>query len=241
MRLAFRAVGREGSRWTERMAWGAIRSVGILLALVIVSLAVMSVSADLSALHPVQGELAPDLVPASATVIPSLARVGDILRVSVAVANRGAGPATSATVGLIDTRPNGDVVPIGRTPLSGPLAPGTSVLVETPHFVAAGAGEHTLMIRVEDVMPDDANRENDVLTIRLTIQPPIVVPPPSPSAGGLRIAIIEDLRFVGFVGVAVVALFVVVVLLPPRRREPLEAVPPPPDPPDRIPPPIWPP
>lgn len=237
----FGAVGRAGSTSKEGMTTGADRGLGIVLALVVGCLTVVIASADPAALRPVQGELGPDLAPVSATVIPSSPREGDILQVSVIVTNRGLGPATWATIDLIDFRPNDDVVPIGRTPLSDPLAPGASVLVSMPAFVAAIPGEHTLMIRVEDVMPEEANRDNDVLTIRMMIQPATGVPPPSPSAGGLRVAVLEDLRFVTVLGAIGVVLFAAIAILPRRRPEPVELLPPPPDPPDRIPPPIWPP
>lgn len=147
----------------------------------------------------------------------------------------------SAAVSLIDFRPNDDVVPIGRTPLSGPLAPGASVVVSMPALVAAVPGVHTLMVRVEDVMPDDADRDNDGLAVPWMIQPAPGGTPPSPSAGGLRVAILEDLRLVTILGAIVVALFAAIVTLPRRRREPVELLPPPPDPPDSLPPPIWPP
>lgn len=223
------------------MSSGADWGLRFVLALAISTLTISSVSADLTAIHPAQGELLPDLVPASASVSPSLAQEGDVLQVSVTVENRGLGPAASATVGLIDLRPNGDVVPIGRTPLSGPLAPGASTSVTLPAFVAAVGGQHTLMIRIEDVMPDETNRDNDVLSMQVLIQPSSAPPPPFPSAGGLRVAIFEDLRFLTLLGVIVIVLVAALAILPFRRREDVDLLPPPPDPPDEIPPPLWPP
>lgn len=223
------------------MSSGADWGLRFVLALAIGTMTISSVSADLAAIHPAQGELLPDLVPASMSVSPSLAQEGDVLQISVTVENRGLGPAASATVGLIDLRPNGDVVPIGRTPLSSPLAPGASAYVAMPAFVAAVAGQHTLMIRVEDVMPDEANRDNDVLSIPIQIQSSAAPPPPLPSAGGLRVAIFEDLRFLTLLGVIVIVLVAALATLPFRRREDVELMPPPPDPPDEIPPPLWPP
>jgi len=235
------AVGRAGSTSTDRVTKGADRGLGIVLALVVGSLLVVTASADPATLRPTQGELAPDLAPASVTVTPSSPHEGDVLHVSVTIANGGLGPAASATIDLIDLRPNDGVVPIGRTPFSGPLAPGASVLVSMPPFVAAVVGEHALMIRVEDVMPDQANRDNDVLMVRMMIQPATGVPPPSPSAGGFRVTVLEDLRFVTVLGIIAVVLFAAIAILPRRRSESVELFPPPPDPPDQIPPPIWPP
>lgn len=219
----------------------ANRGLRMILAFVVGSLTVVTASADPAELHPAQGELAPDLTPASVTVTPSSPREGDVLHISVRVTNGGLGPAASATIDLIDFRPNDDVVPIPRTPLSGPLAPGASVLVSMPAFVAVVPGEHTLMVRVEDVMPDDGNRDNDVLTVPMMIEPATGGIPSSPSAGGLRVAVLEDLRFVTVLGVIVVVLFAAIAILPRRRPEPVELLPPPPDPPDQIPPPVWPP
>jgi len=190
---------------------------------------------------PLPGDVAPDLVPTTATVTPSPAFEGDILHVAVTIENRGGTTASAATILLIDDRPNGDAVSIGTTPLPTPLAPGAFVVVPTPPFVAAVVGPHRLTIRIDDVAPADVSRENNELSIRMSVQPAVVAPPPSPSAEGIRVEAFQDLRTVAVIGIAIVAVFAAIAVLPPRPRDPGPLLPPPPEPPDRTPPPVWPP
>ena len=90
--------------------------------------------------HPVLAQFGPDLRPANLAVSPVPPYEGDVVEVTVTVVNVGDTAAISATVELIDSRPNGDVVRIGVTPLSDSLAPGASALVHTPQFLAVGIG-----------------------------------------------------------------------------------------------------
>ena len=192
-------------------------------------------------LPPIPADMTPDLVPTTATVTPSPAYKGDVLQVSVTIENRGNATAMAATIQLIDARPNGDVVSIGSMRLQGPLVPDASVVVSTPPFVAAGVGPHTLTVGVDGVRPAEVNRENDALSIQISIQPTIVVPPPSPSSEESRVEAFQDLRNAAVLGIVIVALIVVITVLPPRPRVPEQWLPSPPEPPDRTPPPIWPP
>ena len=192
-------------------------------------------------LPPIPADMTPDLVPTTATVGPSPAYEGDVLHISVTIENRGNTTAMAATIQLIDARPNGDAVSIGSTRLQGPLVPDASVVVSTQPFVAAGVGPHTLTVRVDDVLPADVNRDNDALSIQISVQPAIVVPPPSPSSDGSRVEAFQDLRNAAVVGIVIMAVIVLITVLPPRPRAAERWMPPPPEPPDRTPPPIWPP
>ena len=192
--------------------------------------------------HPEPVEDAPNLVPASATIAPSPASEGDVLRVFVTLENRGDADALSATITLVDVRPNGDRISIGGNPLPGPLAPGGSTIVPLPPFIAASVGLHTLIIQVEQMSPGGGDAEKSALTVRMTIHPAVIAPPPTPSAEGLQDATMRGLGTAAFLVVVVfVAFFVGLAVLPLRPRDPGPLVPPPPDPPDRLPPPIWPP
>lgn len=241
LRPAFRAVGRARSASRVRMLKGAgfAALVALSLALGAVALGHLAIAVGV---HPEPVEAAPDLVPVAATIAPSPASEGDVLRVSVTIENRGGADAWAATITLVDVRPNGDTISIGGNPLSGPLAHGRSTIVPLPPFVAAGVGLHTLIIHVEEVSPGGGDAENDALSVRLAIQPAVVGPPPTPSSEGFRDVTIRDLGTAALLVVVVFAAFFVgLAVLPLRPHDPGPLIPPPPDPPDRRPPPIWPP
>ena len=119
--------------------------------------------------------------------------------------------------------------------LTSPLAPGASVVVYAPTFVAAAAGNHELQITIRSVSPPETDVADNALTIPMTVLP-AMGPPPSPIGGGVETAIIAG----GLAAAAVAALLIATwLLLVPREPGPLE--PPPPEPPDDSPPPIRPP
>jgi len=190
--------------------------------------------------HPVLAQFAPDLRPANPVVSPVPPYEGDVVEVTVTVVNVGDTAAISATVELIDSRPNGDVVRIGVTPLSDSLAPGASALVHTPQFLAVGLGEHNLTIRVENVVPAEASAGNDALSNWMQVLP-ARTPPPPPPPDGVRIEALATLGFGAFVGFLFVIGVIAVVIVFLSRPEGSEMEPPPPEPPDRSPPPLRPP
>jgi len=209
---------------------------------ILVSLAVsVLLVAGANPIHSVSPQLAPDLQPANPELSPVPAYEGDKVEVTVTVVNVGDAAAVAGTVELIDSRPNGDVVRIGATPLSDPLPPGAWTVVHTPQFFAVGVGEHTLTIRLENVMPAEANAGNDALSMWMQVLPAKAPPPPPTPSDGVRVEALATLGFGAFVGFLFVigVIAVVVVLL--SRPERTEMEPPPPEPPDRSPPPLWPP
>jgi len=239
-RLAFRAVGRAGSTSDGRMPNWAYLAPPIAFVLTFGTIAIVSLALA-GEVHPLPGSVAPDLAPAAATVVPSPSLEGDILHVAVTIENRGDTVALAATIHLIDDRPNGEAVSIGMTPLPAPLAPGASIVVSTPAFVAAVVGPHTLTIRIDDVIPAELSQENNLLSIRMSVQPAAAAPPPSPSSEGIRVEAFQDLKTVAVIGIAIVAVFAAIAVLPPRPHDPGPLLPPPPEPPDQTPPPVWPP
>ncbi len=177
----------------------------------------------------------PDLAPETASTIPAQPVEGEAVIVSITIVNRGSVAANAAILGASDVRPNGTVVPIGTTVLTSPLAPGASVVVYAPTFVAAAAGSHELQITIRSVSPPETDVADNALTIPMTVLP-AMGPPPPPIGGGVEAAIIA----VGLAAAAVAALLIATwLLLMPREPGPLE--PPPPEPPDDSPPPIRPP
>jgi len=190
--------------------------------------------------HSVLAQFGPDLRPANPVVSPVPPYEGDIVEVTVTVVNVGDTAAISATVELIDSRPNGDVVQIGVTPLSDSLAPGASALVHTPQFLAVGIGEHNLTIRVENVVPAEANAGYDTMSMWMQVLP-ARAPPPPPPPDGVRIEALATLGFGAFVGFLLVIGVIAVVIVFLSRPEGSEMEPPPPEPPDRSPPPLRPP
>jgi len=197
-------------------------------------------TAGANPVHPALAQFAPDLRPANLAVSPVPPYEGDVVEVTVTVVNVGDTAAISATVELIDSRPNGDVVRIGVTPLSDSLAPGASALVHTPQFLAVGFGEHNLTIRVENVVPAEASAGNDALSEWMQVLP-ARTPPPPPPADGVRIEALATLGFGAFVGFLFVVGVIAVVIVFLSRGERSEMEPPPPEPPDRSPPPLRPP
>ena len=233
---ACRAVGRA---WSAPLRWG--RRGGLVLLFASLAVAAFLV-ASANPVRPVLAQLAPDLRPANPSMSPVPPYEGDVVEVTVTVVNVGDIAAVSATAELIDSRPNGDVVRIGVTPLSDSLAPGASALVQMPQFLAVGIGEHNLTIRVENVMPAEASAGNDAVSTWMQVLPAKAPPPPPPS-DGVRIEALATLGFGAFVGFLFVigVIAVVVALLSRRGPERSEMEPPPPEPPDRSPPPLRPP
>jgi hypothetical protein len=184
---------------------------------------------------------APDLRVAAPFVHPAPAYEGDIVDVSVTILNQGDATATAASIDLVDARPGGTTVPIGRSELTSPLAPGASVTVSMPPFVAVGVGLHTLSIRVGNVTPSEVRAGGGAISPPLEVLPKRASPlPPSPS-DGVRIEGLETLGLGALLGLVVVILGIGVAVAAVGRRQSRELEPPPPEPPDRSPPPLWPP
>jgi len=184
---------------------------------------------------------APDLRPAVPSVNPAPAYEGDIVGVSVLVVNQGDATATAASIDLVDARPGGAIVPIGRSELTGPLAPGDSVRMSMPPFVAVGVGSHTLTIRVGNVTPSEVQTGGGAIAIPLEVLParaPVPTPPPS---DGIHIEGLETLGLGALLGLLVVILGIGVGVAAVGRRRSRELEPPSHEPPDRSPPPLWPP
>jgi len=176
----------------------------------------------------------PDLAPEAASTIPAQPVEGENVILTITIVNRGTVAADAAILDASDLRPNGTVVPIGTTVLTSPLAPGASVVVFAPTFVAASAGNHELQITIRSVSPPETDVADNGLTIPMTVLP--AMGPPPPIRGGVDAAIIAG----GLAAAAVAALLIATwLLLTPREPGPLE--PPPPEPPDDSPPPIRPP
>jgi hypothetical protein len=184
---------------------------------------------------------APDLRVAAPSIHPAPAYEGDIVDVSVTILNQGDATATAASIDLIDARPSGMSVPIGRSELTSPLAPGASVTVSMPPFVAVGVGPHTLSIRVGNVTPSEVRAGGGAISIPLEVLPMPASPPPPPPSDGVRIEGLETLGLGALLGLVVVILGVGVAVAAVGRRRSRELEPPPPEPPDRSPPPLWPP
>jgi hypothetical protein len=191
--------------------------------------------------QPAPSLVAPDLRLANAEISPIPPYEGDIVHVSVTVANVGEIGALAASIDLLDARPNGEIVPIGRTDLSAPLGPGQSTVAAMPPFFAVRVGEHTLAIRLNNVTPAETNTNNDELSLWMQVLPARSAPPPPPPSDGLKaegLAALGIGALLGFILVVVAIGIVVGVVARPRLAE-LE--PPPAEPPDQSPPPIWPP
>src|SRR2546427_8203303 len=110
----------------------------------------------------------PDLAPESAVTIPTQPVEGEIVSLSIRVANRGSVAADAALIDISDVRPNGTIVPIGTSVLSTPLGLGDSVVVDSPSFVAAGVGGHQLPIDIPSGTPAEADVGGKKLTISIT-------------------------------------------------------------------------
>lgn len=184
----------------------------------------------------------PDLVLTAASMHPSPPREGDLLTIDVTIANHGDTAATSASLEVIDARPNGEVESVGRMTVDDSIGPGSFVTVSTPPFQATVVGWHTLTIRLGNVTPPESNPAEDTLSIRAAVRPAAPDSTTVPPVDGIRI---EGLRDAGIVTIVVLVLGAVLVMvvgrLRGRPRGPGPLLPPPPDPPDHTPPPIWPP
>jgi len=211
--------------------------VAVIVTLVMVALAGVNASSTPLVIP----QVAPNLRPVNPAMTPVPTREGDIVEVTVAVANIGDTAAVYATVDLTDSRPNGKIVWSGRPVISDPLAPDASTVVHMQPFLAIGVGEHTLTIHVGNVTPAEADGGNNDVSIGMDVLSPKASPPPPPSDGGVRAQALETLGLGAIVGFVLVVLGIGLVVGLLARREPYEVVPPPPEPPDRSPPPIWPP
>lgn len=186
-------------------------------------------------------QAAPDLRPAVPSIHPAPAYEGDIVEVSVLIVNQGNATATAASIDLIDVRPGGASVPIGRSDLATPLARGASVAVSMPSFIAVGVGSHTLTIRVGNVTPPELQPGGGAISIPLEVLRGRDSPPPPPPSDGIRIEGLETLGLGALLGFVVVILGIGVAVAAVGQRRSRELEPPPPEPPDRSPPPLWPP
>lgn len=184
---------------------------------------------------------APDLVPSEIHLTPGEADAGERLQATVRVENVGDFAAWSATVEVTDLWPDGNAVEIGARRLSRSLGPGDSEVVPLPHFIAAGVGGHTLIVRIVDVVPEDENPTNDARTLHFLVRAPTNDPEVPPDGDGVRIAALEGLGLAGIVVITVLALLGLVIVVAGRRRPKEPLTPPPAEPPDQAPPPIWPP
>lgn len=183
---------------------------------------------------------APDLASAMAFTTPTQPREGDIVTLSITIANQGNGTADRATVDVTDGRPNGDTIRVGQTVLPQPLAPGGFVTVYSEPFVAVGVGNHTLTIVIGNVTPEEIFRGDNARSVRMTVVAAASAPPPPPA----RSFPIETALLIGGLGAAAIASLIGAALLltRPRNSGPMGPLDPPPsEPPDRSPPPIWPP
>jgi hypothetical protein len=125
--------------------------------------------------------------------------------------------------------------------LTAPLAPGASLTMSVPPFVAVGVGRHTLTIQVGNVTPPELQAGGGAVSIPLDVLPArdsTSTPPPS---DGIRIEGLETLGLGALVGFVVVVLGIGVAVAATGRRRSRELEPPSPEPPDRSPPPLWPP
>ena len=184
---------------------------------------------------------APDLRPVIPSINPAPAFEGDVVGVSVFIMNEGDMTATAASIDVVDLRPGGASVSIGQAELQSPLAPGASVAVDVPRFVAAGVGSHTLTIRVENVTPPEAQAGGGEISISFEVLPAQVTPPHPAPTDGIHIEALGTLGVGALVGFVVVILAIGVAVAALDRRASRELEPPPPEPPDRSPPPLWPP
>jgi hypothetical protein len=184
---------------------------------------------------------APDLRPAVPFVNPAPAYEGDIVGVSVLLVNQGDATATAASIDLVDGRPGGASVYIGRAELTSPLVPGGSVRMSMPPFVAVGVGSHTLTIRVGNVTPSEVQAGGGAIAPPLEVLPARTSAPPPPPSDGIHIEGLESLGLGALLGFAVVILGIGVAVAAMGRRRSRELEPPPHEPPDRSPPPLWPP
>src|SRR5206468_278725 len=87
---------------------------------------------------------------------------------------------------------------IGTAVLSTPLAPGDSVVLAPPSFVAAGVGDHELQVTIRSVTPAETDVADNTLAIDMTVGA-VVKPPPNGGGFSLHAAIfasaLEATRF----------------------------------------------
>src|SRR3989475_4163603 len=166
----------------------------------------------------------PDLAPESAVTIPTQPVEGEIVSLSIRVANRGSIAADAALIDISDLRPNGTIVLIGTSVLSTPLGLGDSVVVDSPSFVAAGVGDHQLQIDIRSGTPAETDVEDNSLTISMTGLPAKGPPPPNEGGFSLDTALLAG----GLAAAAGAAVILVAtwLLLTPREPGPLEPPPP---------------
>ena len=201
----------------------------------------MAAAGIAGATPPVVSQVAPDLGLANPSVSPMPPYEGDVVHVTVTIANVGDVAAFTASVELIDSRPNGDVISIGRSSIPNPLGPLQSAVLEAPPFFAVGIGEHTLTLRVIDVTPAESNASHGVLSLWMQVLPAKTSPPPPSSSDGLRAEALEALGVGAVLGFLFVVAGIGIAIALVARRRPTELEPPPPEPSDESPPPLWPP
>jgi PKD repeat protein len=149
----------------------------------------------------------PDLVPILAMAQPAAPRIGDPVVVSIVLVNQGNGTAIAARIVVTDQRPDETSVLVGNLSLPTPVPAGNAIVLSTSPFPAAVLGNHTLVVNVTDVRPNETARGDSVLDFVLTVLPstgppvssPNLVPvsidfsPANPVAGD-RVTVIVGLR-----------------------------------------------
>ena len=247
--VSFRTVGRAWGAPPSPQPWAAMAGVmsAVALATLVTSSALLFGGTRVDTLgtagypNPTSPDSPPILAVVNASTNPIWPREGDIVTVSMTIANHGATAADTATISLVDNRPGASPVPIGETQVSTPIPPGAFAVVNSQPFVAVGVGEHTLAIQITAVSPPGGTPVDGSMSIPMTVEPAPGASQPPPLAGRLGE---EGLRTIGFAAILVVlvaATLLILVSVLSRPRDPGPLDPPAPEPPDRSPPPLWPP
>jgi len=117
----------------------------------------------------------PDLVPIAATAEPAEPRVGDEMRLAIALMNVGESAALGAAISVADIPPSGEKTFVDTRGMEQPVEPGATVVVFTGAFVLDEAGRHTIRIVVFDVVPAERETGNNALDLGVEVGP---APPP---------------------------------------------------------------
>lgn len=179
---------------------------------------------------------APDLVPASIAFSPTSPTAGDRVTVLVGLRNDGSATAQNASVRIFDIGPTGNVTTIGIVSLGGPVVPSASTIVRTAPFVANPAGNHTILVLVEDVSPAENGTSDNVLRATLFVAASPGSGGSGGNGGGLPVSAIVAIALLGTAAVSAAGSL----YLLRRRPTPGFLEPPPPEPPDFSPPPLAP-
>ncbi len=123
---------------------------------------------------------APDVRPVLAVLDPMRPAAGTLTNLTVVLLNDGSATATAATVRVTDIRPNGTRGLIGSAALAAPLPATATTPVRVGPLQADGVGNHTLQIRVTDVLPPAGNPSQGVRTLTMTVT---AAPPPPVRTG----------------------------------------------------------